>query len=71
MKRLENRYNLLVQLDYLTALLTASLLPSNWVMQDWLKFTVSLVASLILGWVTVRTYAKWQRDVLGYDNKHR
>jgi hypothetical protein len=64
MRELETRYNLLVQLDYLAALLTASLLPDNWYLLDWTKFLISLAASLILGWVTVRTYAKWQRGVL-------
>jgi hypothetical protein len=64
MRKLETRYNLLVQLDYLAALVTASLLPSHWQPLEWSKFLISLVASLILGWVTVRTYAKWQRAVL-------
>jgi hypothetical protein len=60
--RLENGYNLIVQLDYLAALITASLIGR------WNFFFISLVVSLILGWVTVKTYIKLQKKIIKESN---
>ena len=57
---IENQYNLLVQIDYLLGLCVAVLLGAG----KWLLFGILLVASLILGFITIRVYQVMLRKMV-------
>jgi hypothetical protein len=59
LKKTENRYNLLVQLDYLVGLYTAFLLGA----EKWSMFLTFLGVSLILGFLTVKAWARTVEDL--------
>ena len=52
--KIENLYNVLVQIDYLAGLCVAAMLGAG----NWFLFVILLVVSLILGCITVRIYVK-------------
>ena len=57
---IETQYNILVQVDYLTGLCVAYMLGAC----RWSLFVILLVASLLLGFVTVRVYTKMMKEII-------
>ena len=58
--KVENVYNGLVQVDYLLGLCVAFMLGS----EKWLLFILLLLASLVLGLFTVKTYIRLQKKIV-------
>jgi uncharacterized membrane protein YqhA len=67
LKTPETRYNLLVQLDYLSGLCVAAAMGA----QRWLLFTILLGVSLILGFTTVKFYKKFVKSIVKEANHDR
>ena len=62
---IENKYNLLVQIDYLAGLLAATVLGLYLVgAVSWFIFVFLLVVSLGLGIITVRVYTKMMKSIM-------
>lgn len=58
--KIENIYNLLVQIDYLIGLCVAATLGAC----NWSLFVILLVVSLILGCITVHVYTKMMKSII-------
>ncbi|MCJ7634425.1 hypothetical protein MUP77_18790, partial [Candidatus Bathyarchaeota archaeon] len=57
---IETKYNLLVQVDYLTGLCVAYMLGAG----RWSLFVILLVLSLVLGFITVCVYTKMMKAII-------
>jgi hypothetical protein len=60
LKKTENQYNLLVQIDYLAGLCTAYMLGA----EKWSLFVILLGVSLALGILTVKVYFKTLKAII-------